>query len=90
MQWFGRVLCWQESTIETYLSAVWDEKYRSVTIRIQERNGKLINTIMGKMTGFIKPPVTYHNIGYIPGYDKTLTYPIITTAIAAEIRAVVA
>jgi hypothetical protein len=27
-QWFGRVLLWQEGTIDTYLSAVWDEEYR--------------------------------------------------------------
>jgi len=27
-QWFGRVLLWQDKTIATYLSAVWDEEHR--------------------------------------------------------------
>lgn len=35
--WFGRVLCWQESTIETYVSAVWDEKYREAWFLISDQ-----------------------------------------------------
>jgi len=29
-QWFGRVQLWQEQTLETYLSAVWDEGQREM------------------------------------------------------------
>jgi hypothetical protein len=36
-QWFGRVLCWQEGTIETYLSAVWDEDHREAWFLISDR-----------------------------------------------------
>jgi DDE family transposase len=36
-QWFGRVLCWQEGTIETYLSAVWDEEYREAWFLISDQ-----------------------------------------------------
>ena len=45
---------------------------------------------MGNMTGFTKPPVTYSNTGYFPRYNKTLAYPIVTTAIATEKSAVAA
>jgi hypothetical protein len=36
-QWFGRVLCWQEGTIETYLSDVWDEEYREAWFLISNQ-----------------------------------------------------
>jgi hypothetical protein len=36
-QWFGRVLCWQESTIETYVSAVWDEEHREAWLLISDQ-----------------------------------------------------
>ena len=43
---------------------------------------------MGNMIGFTKPPVTYSNTGDFPRYNKTLAYPIVTTAIATEVSAV--
>lgn len=36
-QWFGRVLCWQEETIETYLSAVWDADHREAWFLISDQ-----------------------------------------------------
>ena len=36
-QWFGRVLCWQEGTIDTYLSAVWDPHYREAWLLISDQ-----------------------------------------------------
>lgn len=36
-QWFGRVLCWQEETIETYLSAVWEPHYREAWLLISDQ-----------------------------------------------------
>ena len=36
-QWFGRVLCWQEQTLDTYLSAVWDEDSRQAWFLISDQ-----------------------------------------------------
>jgi len=36
-QWFGRVLCWQEGTLETYLSAVWDDNQREAWFLISDQ-----------------------------------------------------
>jgi len=36
-QWFGRVCCWQEDTIQTYLSAVWDEDHREAWFLISDQ-----------------------------------------------------
>ena len=36
-QWFGRVLCWQEGTLDTYLSAVWDEEQREAWFLISDQ-----------------------------------------------------
>jgi hypothetical protein len=35
-QWFGRVLCWQEETIDTYLSAVWEADCREAWFLISD------------------------------------------------------
>jgi hypothetical protein len=35
-QWFGRVWCWQEETIDTYLSAVWDADHREAWFLISD------------------------------------------------------
>lgn len=35
-QWFGRVLLWQEDTLDTYLSAVWDEEHREAWFLISD------------------------------------------------------
>jgi Transposase DDE domain len=36
-QWFGRVLCWQQETIDTYLSAVWDADHREAWFLISDQ-----------------------------------------------------
>jgi hypothetical protein len=36
-QWFGYVLLWQEDTLDTYLSAVWDEEHREAWILISDQ-----------------------------------------------------
>jgi len=36
-QWFGRVLCWQEHSIDTYLSAVWDAEQREAWFLISDQ-----------------------------------------------------
>jgi hypothetical protein len=36
-QWFGRVLLWQKSTLETDLSAVWDEEQREAWFLISDQ-----------------------------------------------------
>jgi len=36
-QWYGRVLLWQDGTIETYLSAVWDEHCQEAWFLISDR-----------------------------------------------------
>ncbi len=36
-QWFGRVLLWQDKTIATYLSAVWDEEHREAWFLISDQ-----------------------------------------------------
>ncbi len=36
-QWFGRVLLWQEDTLDTYLSAVWDEEHREAWFLISDQ-----------------------------------------------------
>jgi hypothetical protein len=35
-QWVGHVLCWQEETIDTYLSAVWDAEHREAWFLISD------------------------------------------------------
>jgi hypothetical protein len=36
-QWFGYVLLWQEDTLDTYLSAVWDEEPREAWFLISDQ-----------------------------------------------------
>lgn len=36
-QWYGRVLLWQERTIQTYLSAIWDEQAREAWFLISDQ-----------------------------------------------------
>jgi hypothetical protein len=36
-QWFGRVRLWQEQTLETHLSAVWDEGHREAWFLISDQ-----------------------------------------------------
>lgn len=36
-QWFGRVLCWQEETVDTSLSAVWDADLSSAWFLISDQ-----------------------------------------------------
>lgn len=36
-QWFGRVLCWQDNTLDTYLSAVWGEDHREAWFLISDQ-----------------------------------------------------
>jgi hypothetical protein len=35
--WFGHVLCWQEDTIDVYLSAVWEPHYREAWVLISDQ-----------------------------------------------------
>jgi hypothetical protein len=35
-RWFGRILLWQEDTLDTSLSAVWDEEHREVWFLISD------------------------------------------------------
>ena len=37
-QWFGRVRLWQEQTLETHLSAVWDEGHREAWFLISDQS----------------------------------------------------
>jgi len=36
-QWYGRVLLWQDKTLETYLSAIWDEHAREAWFLISDQ-----------------------------------------------------
>ena len=35
-QWYGRALVWQEQTIETYVSACWQEEYEEAWLLISD------------------------------------------------------